>query len=245
MNHELNRELNCEQVFQHLTSVHPAPLNGELDRHLAGCSSCREMADLFQPAVALLESGRCDEVSGDAPRPWEQVWEAVSVAQRAADQLRDHSAPSRRRVSSRTAALVRSAALILAGVLVGAALGRVGAFGRSPDLARSDRDQWTNPLMENAADCRCEGLVTFLRDAVAHGTCPTCEQPIASRKQPALTLCMACHRESIGTRPDPASSHESLSWPRGNKNDSAKERGPFSFADPKQLPGAREQASAS
>ena len=52
--------MNCDQVFQYLTSTKPHEWNGELDRHVAGCESCRAMAELFRPAVALFGDGTGD-----------------------------------------------------------------------------------------------------------------------------------------------------------------------------------------
>ena len=41
--------MNCDEVFRHLTRFesHSAS-NGRLEPHLASCSSCREIAELFR-----------------------------------------------------------------------------------------------------------------------------------------------------------------------------------------------------
>jgi hypothetical protein len=183
--------MNCDQVFQHLTSLHPAPVNGQLDQHLADCSSCRELAELFRPAVEAFDGGTAEDDSADAPGSWERVWDAVSVAERTAAQLKDLRPDTIRQ--TRAWPLAACAAVLAAGVLLGASLDRAGWLGG----AESHRHGFGSSTAVQAPDgdeVRCARLVSHVRRATEDGVCPICQSHVAKLK--VVNLCMACHDDA-------------------------------------------------
>ena len=184
--------MNCDQVFQHLTSLHPSPVNGQLDRHLAGCPSCREMAELFRPAVEVFGSGSHEDDAADAPGSWTRVWDAVSIAERTAVQLTDaRPAPTR---LARIRSLAGYVAVLAAGVLLGASLNWGGTLGRSNSIHDEIRSSSTANLPPDNVECRCAKLVTHTRRASESGICPVCQSHVT--KLNIVTLCITCHENS-------------------------------------------------
>jgi hypothetical protein len=189
--------MNCDQVFQHLTSVHPAPVNGQLDRHLAGCPSCRELAELFWPAVAAFDGGPNEDDSGDAPGSWERVWDAVSVAERTAAQLKDARPATDRR--TRAWPFAACAAVLAVGTFLGASLDRAGWLG-SAGSNRADSPGSTAVKAPSDEVFRCARLVSHARHAGDDGACPVCQSRGAKFK--LVTLCMTCHDDADDTSSD-------------------------------------------
>lgn len=181
--------MNCDQVFQHLTSLHPAPVNGQLERHLSDCRSCRELAELFQPAVEVFDSGSNEDDAADAPESWERVWDAVSIAERSAVQLKDTRPATTWR--ARAGSLTGCAALLAAGVLLGASLNWAGMLGGGEKLRSEFPSSSTAKLPADDAECRCAKLVSHARRASEDGVCPVCQARGA--KINIVTLCMTCH----------------------------------------------------
>jgi len=181
--------MNCDQVFQHLTSLHPAPVNGQLERHLSGCPSCRELAELFRPAVEAFGSGSNEDDAADAPGSWERVWDAVSVAERTAAQLKDARPATTRR--TRAGSLAGCAALLAAGVLLGASLNWFGMFSAAGPIHHELQPSNTLNLPASHAECRCAKLVSHARRATDDGVCPVCQSRAA--KVNIVSLCMTCH----------------------------------------------------
>jgi hypothetical protein len=202
--------MNCDQVFQYLTSTRPHDWNGDLSRHVAGCESCRAMAELFRPALVLFGDDASEQSASDAPRPWQDIWDAVSVAERAAAQLHDRTITTSRLRPRRAGPLLRAAALLVAGVVVGGLLGRVGAFGSQPSLASPTAGSADMEFSQGVAAGRCENLVAYLRDAFATESCPTCERPVTNARRPALALCVVCHRDAPASQIQSEPSWQSL-----------------------------------
>lgn len=181
--------MRCDEVFEHLTRAGgQSGANGRLERHLAECGSCRELAELFAPAVALFERGGGDE-DGEVPAAWGRVWEAVGVAERAAGQLRE---------SGRTAGRWRrygwpacTAAALLIGVMAGVV---VGGGGAKPQAAAMPR------MTSGAAEVSCDLLLAVFREAAGAEICPVCRRPIERRQSEVVSLCAVCHLPQRGER---------------------------------------------
>jgi hypothetical protein len=187
--------MNCDDVLQHLTSRPPQGRDAQLERHLAGCASCRDMANLFRPAADLLIGDLTDGETAEAPEGWQRIWDAVAVAERAARQLKERPAPpSMWRARARM--LGRSVAILLAGVLLGSILTRVGM----PDQFVANGQEGVpithlSSLPDGAATGRCERLISEIRRSSELGLCLNCKQETTSASG-AIALCMICHVNS-------------------------------------------------
>lgn len=185
--------MRCDEVFQHLTRAGGhSTANGQLERHLAECRSCRETAELFRPAVALFETGGRDDESGEVPAAWRRVWEAVSVAEQAGAQLR-----GRERVGGgwwrRYGWPACTAAALLIGVLTGVVMGNWGEG--------AERQAGVVPeVAGRRGGVSCELLMAVLREADGEGVCPTCRRRVEREKTEFVALCAACHLPAGGAR---------------------------------------------
>jgi hypothetical protein len=183
--------MRCDEVFEHLTRAGgQSRANGRLERHLAECGSCRELAELFGPAVALFERGGADE-EGEVPAAWGRVWEAVGVAERAAAQVRR----SRRTKGGwqRYGWPACTAAALLIGVMAGVV---VGGGGAKPQAAAMPR------LSNGATEVSCDLLLAVFREAAGDEVCPVCRRPIERQRSAVVSLCAVCHLPQH--REDPA-----------------------------------------
>jgi len=178
--------MNCDEVFLHLTGIETGA-NGTLDRHLADCPSCRQMAARFRPAVALFDTDARDEEMGEVPARWQHVWETVAVADRAAAQLRRRSARAAAAPWRRWGWIAHTAATLLIGGLLGAVVTRA----EGPGAAEAPLPQAGAGATANAA--RCELLVAFFRETAEQEVCPTCHRPLATPASRAVALCKVCH----------------------------------------------------
>ena len=201
--------MNCDQVFQHLTSIHPESANGKIGRHLAECPSCRQLADLFRPAVHLLVADPSGDDRAEAPESWHKVWDAVAVAEQAAAQLQDVRGATTAR--GRSWSVARGAVLLAVGILIGALVNWGGVFG-SMASSRSDSPAPTiADRADRSAEIRCASFVSFAKHAAEAGMCPLCREKAA--KINVATVCMACH-ENAGAVPTEKSPLQKLqsSW---------------------------------
>lgn len=191
--------MNCDEVFQQLTRFDPATFApgaaacDAIARHLARCPACREMAELFRPAVeSFSDTVEPNDIAAEPSESWQRVWEAVGVAERSAAQLRAAAPP--RRAWLRTTSLVRSAALLLVGVAIGAVVSRSGAAAHPTLQVQSPSADPSNPAVPAISrPHRCERLVSATRDAGDDVTCPTCSQPIERARLNVAALCIVCH----------------------------------------------------
>ena len=186
--------MNCDEVFQHLTSVsEPKPMNGVLGRHLQGCPSCREMADLLCPAVELFDRGSNDDDAVEAAEPWQIVWDAVAVAERAAAQLKDKpSVPTARRDGYRKALFC--AALLLVGAGIGCLIGRETVADLTAGAPIQPKAPSSSPsMLDDTPHGSCARLVALLEHGKANEFCPTCNRPFMGVK---ANICAICHINS-------------------------------------------------
>lgn len=182
--------MNCEQVFQHLASANPSSANGKLEQHLNSCSSCRQVADLFRPAVQLLAS-EPDEPALNEPsgERWPQIWEAVAVAEQAAIQLKRNYGNNRHRpIFSQPAAF---AAVLLLGIAIG--LGGATAW-RSNSRASHPLTQPVE-LASGAARAHLCRYDRLLDEHLGLGLdlCANCRTKFDAELSNVITLCMVCH----------------------------------------------------
>jgi hypothetical protein len=185
--------MNCDDVFQVLTSSRPHSANGELDRHLAGCRSCREIADLFRPAVGMLATHADDRNDAEPSESWRRVWDAVAVAERAAEQL-GHTPPSVRSRPSRLLFLSRSAALIVIGITLGGVMTWAGGLGGRPAGNRIDGVAVDTGALDTVRPTgRCDELLRFCRQSLRSAKCPTCGDAAPPARINVVALCTVCH----------------------------------------------------
>ncbi len=186
--------MNCNEVFEHLTRTATVDSgNGTLANHLAGCRSCRELAELYRPAIDLFGNSNGHEDHGDAPPPWQRVWEAVAVAESLAAQVRYHKERPRN-LPRLNRSVFRHAAVLLVGVLLGGVITR-GAMP-SPGV----------PAVTPTT--RCESLLAVVERAGHLAMCPTCNQSLQS-KTSLLSLCGVCHVAENHRNPGPIDSSPS------------------------------------
>jgi hypothetical protein len=180
--------MNCEQAFQQLTSTSPSLENDSLQQHLNGCASCRQMAELFRPAVEILGNGS-QEGPWSHSDSWQRVWDAAAIAERSAAQLRDALAvePQQSGVWS----WVRSTALLAAGVVFGVCLNGSGIIGANHANGQPPQTLAIGRSVDSDPDCRCARLVSHTRHANEMGVCILCQG--RPRKMNVKSLCMVCH----------------------------------------------------
>jgi hypothetical protein len=201
--------MNCDQVFHVLTATRPPSANGELDRHLAGCRSCREIADLFRPAAGMLAAHSDDRDGSEPSESWQRVWDAVSVAERAAEQL-GHTPriPPR---PSRIVSFGRSAALVAIGITLGGVMTWAGGLsGPSGGDAAAVHSAALDAVYPTG---RCDDLLAFCRHAIKSAKCPTCGETAPPARVNAVALCAVCHALPSPAR-EPTGEGVSAGWLR-------------------------------
>jgi hypothetical protein len=193
--------MNCDQVFQHLTSVRPTPQNGALTKHLKHCRSCRQMAELFEPAVQLLgpESDEAQAIPDQTCDRWSRVWVSAGVAERVAAQL-EQCTEQRAGHWRSSPALLRSAAVLLAGIVLGILCTQANVTPRAeqPHSAAvvSDLNESHEPK------CRYENLIAEHMQSDPVQFCVNCRPKLAAEIANIVTVCMVCHtRPSIDHAP--------------------------------------------
>jgi hypothetical protein len=154
------------------------------------------MADLFRPAVRLLASEPADdaEVAGEAGNRWAHVWEAVSLAERSAQQLDQHVRHSVQRRQWPVRLLLVASVLAL-----GVSVGIIGARGRWPltSPGGSPGHAVSTPqladLGRKVQQCRYDKLLERKLQGGPVDLCPNCRPKVETELTSVLTLCMVCH----------------------------------------------------
>jgi hypothetical protein len=225
--------MNCDYVFDILTRG-PFPSGGAdddgVERHLAACHGCRELAEALRPAVELLH----ESVSGDegdslpgyrgALRPETarlDLWTSVAVAAESSD---EHSVQARSSQATSTSwqgwkTVARYATAALAGVLLAAAIGMAG-WPWNRDAASPASRHGAATMMAAPYQPDAEGLrtlvalnlpeVCFPRKVVLHdragsassGSTST-DGTVDGAASEAVLCCTECHYSGSAHRPPP------------------------------------------
>jgi hypothetical protein len=153
--------MNCDDAFERLTSP-DAPLDAELDRHLAGCRRCRAMRDTLSPALEWLSVASLRRGTGGRAdrRDIFLTDEAVQIAERAARRLAPAKGADDRRRKSRMSRVrwAAAAALVTIGFLAVFVFPNVT---RTPTAARSQNPDsappaclWSQPELARGESLR-------------------------------------------------------------------------------------------
>lgn len=194
--------MTCDDVFDLLTGQRrPESRESQelMKRHLAGCRSCRRLADALEPAVELFRQCAADDFTSPASLdgPWSNEWEEQEAsefqsgsyrnASRSSHVPQPHSARSGQRLQAWLARLgttdvPRLAAALLIGLTLGAML-----------WASADKDSVSAaanaPLVMSAAP----------------GSAPSMTAPPLTLAEIRLTAaCLPAGLRQAGTEPGPA-----------------------------------------
>jgi hypothetical protein len=184
--------MNCDQVLQHLTSIEPSSPSGELQEHLDACPSCRDMAELFAPAVQLFGSDSPEEQGNAAASRscWPEFYEAVALAERSALQLKEHAAP-RRSYRAPTRALLQMAAVLTVGLSIGFLTARGGMRYATP--SHGSHSSMAGIDATSGTECRHTELIDELLRLHPGQFCTACEPKVSAELASIVTVCMVCH----------------------------------------------------
>jgi hypothetical protein len=226
--------MNCDYVFDILTRG-PFPSGGAddaaVERHLAACHGCRELAEALRPAVELLH----ESVSGDegdslpgyrgALRPETarlDLWTSVAVAAESSD---EHSvearssqgaSPSRQKRTT----LVGYATAALAGVLLATLIGLAGwpwnhdaaslpasRHGAATVMAapyQPDAEGLRTLVALNLSEvCFPRNVVLHDRAGIASSTSTSSAGTADGITHEAVLCCTECHYSGSAHRPPP------------------------------------------
>jgi hypothetical protein len=213
--------MNCDQAFQVMASVNGDIDRPELDEHLAGCASCRELAELFRPATNLFRDASDPAEPASAPESWDRVWQAVAVAQQAAGQLARREHPSSR-WRTRLSSFVKVAALLALGAICGGTATRMYASGGQAARVAVADPGGLLPSATLADDgcVRCERLIQEGQRWFDAGACPTCGGKVQRQKLFLVSLCLVCHTEAPREfqRLDRGALGPDTSWPSSSQS---------------------------
>jgi hypothetical protein len=194
--------MNCDEVFQHMTSARPSPQNGAIERHLHQCDACRQMADLFKPAIDLLghEAGDEADLSEPSRGHWSRVLSCASEAERAAKHLEQCSG----RTSTRRwqlPALMRMAAVMLGGILIGI-LCTQASISLTENRAQAVPLSSTGDVAD-AHECRYEDLIAEQIQSRPAQFCADCRPKLAAELSSVVAVCMVCHIQPAREQNEP------------------------------------------
>jgi len=212
--------MNCDQVFDVLTRgpfPSGSPDDAPAERHLAGCASCRRLADALRPAVELLHESLAMERTVDLPGYWGELFEAdrepaqvatISPATRASAPPNETSSRtnSRSRPLRRWASRWQVVAAVFAGALIAAVLLRgqhdpnaASGLGARADSGRLELAQ----LMERVRPCQSGGALLAALGEEPVNVPPTASRPDSAPSSPTLAAsshaatrqdcCLQCH----------------------------------------------------
>jgi len=179
--------LNCDQVFDVLTrGPFPSglPEDAAVERHLAACHECRQLAEALRPAVEILhEAVRSDESSrlpayrGVIARSARQQTPAVPKRQRRTNQV-----DSRMATSS------------LAGVALGILLCYVVMTTESPAARPSPQTAALRPVIRGSTSAETpteQGLLTLASFKLPTACVPRTHQPVTAERASEILTAMA------------------------------------------------------
>jgi hypothetical protein len=204
--------MTCDEVFDLLTLPHGAANHQHLEAlqlHLAGCRSCRRLADALEPAVEMLRRNAADDACASPALlngPWNEVVRSAGAAVAASP-----TEASRGNWSVLSAAepasqrwlwdifrgdLMRLAAAVLVGLTLGALV-----WGQNQSLEEDASTDGSSRITLAALRLTAECLPAEHRTHSAPGPrLRPAGELLASTELDALNCCTLCHT-SLGMAP--------------------------------------------